>query len=134
MFANLTDVSTRLGRPITDENEVAQVEAWIGDVEALIVARIPGFAAQVTAGVPAATVVASVVANAVIRKVKNPDGYSSETVDDYTYRRNEDARRGELFLTEGEWSLLSPGSGSGLFSVRPYFEPDVLVLPGVTSL
>lgn len=123
--ANVTDVSTRLGRSISEAAEVAQVNAWLGDVENLILARIPDLADRVAAGTLATELIAQVEANAVVRKVKNPDGYSSETVDDYTYRRNEDARRGELFLTDDEWALLTaPSVASGAFSVRPAFEPD----------
>jgi hypothetical protein len=122
MFAVLTDVTTRLGRPITDSYEVAQVTAWIGDVESLILARIPDLETRVGAGSPTAVVVAAVVANAVIRKVKNPDGKVQEGVDDYNYRLNENARKGELFLTDDEWRLLLPVSSSGAFSTRPGFE------------
>lgn len=120
MFANLTDVEERLGRPITDSDEVKQVNAWIGDVESLILARIPDLQEKVTAGVPTAAVVSMVVANAVIRKINNPDGKVSEGVDDYQYRYNEQARKGDLFLTDEEWALLTPAAASGAFSIRPY--------------
>src|SRR5690554_840820 len=97
-YANVTDVSTRLGRPITDADEIAQVNAWLSDVSALIEARIPNIAARVADGQPSAAVVAMVEANAVIRKVLNPEGKVSEDIDDYRYRLNENARRGEVFL------------------------------------
>src|SRR5690606_26615651 len=71
MYANLTDVSERLGRPITDPDEVAQVNAWIGDVESLIRSRLPSFEPGLE-GQPSIEVATMVVANAVIRKVKNP--------------------------------------------------------------
>lgn len=118
-YANLTDVSTRLGRPITDADEIAQVNAWLGDVEALILARIPDLADLVTAGNPSEAVVAMVEANAVIRKVKNPDGKVSEGIDDYNYRLNENSRKGELFLTDEEWALLTPDSADGAWTIRP---------------
>ncbi|MDM8084742.1 Gp19/Gp15/Gp42 family protein [Cellulomonas cellasea] len=123
-FANITDVGVRLGRPIADANEIAQVNAWLGDVEGLILARIPNLLTLVAAGFPAATTVLSVEANAVIRKIKNPDGKVSEGVDDYNYRLNENARKGEIFLTDDEWALLTPASVSAAFSTRPGFEPD----------
>ena len=123
MFANLTDVSARLGRPITDPDEIAQVNAWIGDVEALILSRLPLLAPD-TAGQPSSTVVTMVVANAVIRKINNPDGKVSEGVDDYNYRYNENTRKGDLFLTVEEWGLLSPSASGGAFSIRPYGATD----------
>lgn len=119
-YATITDVSTRLGRPIADPSEVAQVEAWIGDVESLIIARLPGLPAAVIAGMPTAATVAMVEANAVIRKIRNPDGKVSETIDDYTYRLGGDARRSDLFLTEDEWALLMPGQPSGAWTISPY--------------
>jgi len=122
MFAVLDDVSTRLGRPITAPDEVAQVNAWIGDAESLVLARIPDLEARVVDGAPTVAVVAMVVANAVIRKIKNPDGKVSEGVDDYNYRYNEQTRKGELFLTDEEWALLTPASSASAFSTRPGFE------------
>lgn len=135
-YANLSDVSTRLGRPITSPEEVAQVNAWLADVEALILARIPNLADLVTAGNPSAAVVAMVEANAVIRKIKNPDGKVSEGIDDYNYRLNENSRKGELFLTDEEWALLTPDSPDGAWTIRPggalpgageWVHPDVWV-------
>jgi hypothetical protein len=123
-YATLTDVSTRLGRPITSTDEISQVLAWLDDIEALILTRIPTLDALVTAGTPTSAIVVMVEANAVIRKVRNPDGKVSEDIDDYSYRLNADAARGDLFLTDGEWALLAAGSSSGAFSVRPYFETD----------
>lgn len=123
-YANVTDVSTRLGRPITDPNEVAQVEAWLGDVESLILARIPDLHDAVDAGQPTAATVVMVEATAVVRKVRNPDGKQNERIDDYSYGLSAEAARGELFLTDDEWALLLPRSSSEAFSTRPGFEPD----------
>lgn len=127
-YATLTDVSTRLGRSITTDAELAQVNAWLADVETLILSRIPTLAALIAAGAPSQGIVVMVEANAVIRKIRNPEGKVSEDIDDYRYRLNADAARGDLFLTDPEWALLSPGNGSGAYSVTPYFAPD-----GVTA-
>src|SRR5699024_471749 len=108
----------------TDSDEVKQVNAWIGDVEALISARIPDLEESVNGGgPPSSAVVSMVVANSVVRKVKNPDGKVQEGVDDYNYRLNENARRGELFLTDEEWALLAPAPMSTAFTIRPYGSP-----------
>ncbi len=120
MFATLDDVSTRLGRPITDQSEVDQVNAWIGDAESLILARVPDLVPGAP-GFPSLGVVSMVVANAVIRKVRNPDGKVSEAIDDYNYRYNENARKGDLFFTDEEWALLVPAATSGAFTVTPFF-------------
>ena len=128
-YANLTDVADRLGRPISDPLEVKQVNAWIGDVEAIIRVRIPDLDERVAGGVPSPEVVAMVVTNAVVRKTLNPTGKQNERIDDYSYGLTEAAARGDLFLTADEWELLRPLSGTGAFSVRPGFEPDRLCWP-----
>lgn len=128
-YATITDVSERLGRPISTAAEIAQVNAWLGDVHALILGRIPTIDAQVLEGQPSEAVVVMVEANAVIRKIQNPEGKVSEGIDDYNYRLNENARKGEIFLTDDEWALLLRGTNpSGAFSTRPGFEPDTISL------
>lgn len=123
-YATVSDVATRLGRPIDSASEVAQVQAWLSDVEVLILARIPDLHDRVTAGAPSADLVAMVEAVAVIRKMTNPDGKVSETIDDYTYRYNEQVRKGDLFIGADEWGLLLGDSAAAVASVRPSFEPD----------
>lgn len=119
-YASITAVSTRLGRPITDELEIAQVEAWLEDVESLILSRLPNLPAAIGTGAPTSDTLVMIEANAVIRKIKNPDGKVSEGIDDYNYRYNESARKGELFLTDEEWALLTPGSPDGAWTISPY--------------
>lgn len=40
------------------------------------------------------------------RSFRNPNGYSSETIDDYTYRRDPETRRAGVYLTGAETSEL----------------------------
>lgn len=123
--ATVTDVQVRLGRPITDATEIAQVNAWLSDLEALIKVRIPDLSQRVLDGVLDSEVVKLVEAQAVVRKVKNPDGKQNERVDDYSYGLTADAARGDLFLTDDEWALLLPSTNpSGAFTIRPYGAPD----------
>lgn len=117
-LANIETVSKRLGREIASAAEVDQVEAWIGDVEAMILARLPDVQSRIDSNVLNGAVVAAVVANAVIRKIKNPDGKQNERIDDYSYGLTAEAARGELFLTDEEWDLLSPALSSNAFSIR----------------
>lgn len=60
------------------------------------------------------------------RAFRNPGGYSSETVDDYTYRRDADTRQAGVYLTPSEAAELrtftSPSVGA--YSV-PLGGPDV---------
>lgn len=125
-IASVTDVQVRLGRPITDAAEIAQISAWLGDVEALIKVRIPDLAQRVLDGLLDSEVVKLVEAQVVVRKVKNPDGKQNERIDDYSYGLTADAARGDLFLTDDEWDLLTPSATpSGAFTIRPFGAPDV---------
>lgn len=49
------------------------------------------------------------------RAFRNPEGYSSETIDDYTYRRDAETRRAGVYLTETERAELG---GSPVGTVR----------------
>lgn len=118
-YSNISEVAVRLGRPITDPNEIQQVNAWISDVEAIIRARIVDLSERIAQGAVHAEDVTRVVCNAVIRKIKNPDGKQNERVDDYSYGLTEHAARGELFLTDDEWaSLLGVASDGDAYMIR----------------
>lgn len=119
-YAQTTDVEVRLGRSASSNAETLQWGAWLNDVEALILARIPDLASRIADETISEGIVVMVEANAVIRKARNPEGKVSEQIDDYSYRYGEDARRGDLFLTDEEWALLDPASGTGAFTIRPW--------------
>jgi len=127
-FANVSDVSTRLGRPITSEAEVAQVNAWLSDAEALIRGRILDLDERVAAAPAYEDAVVSVEANAVVRKIQNPEGLRQTTrsVDDGSITKTRDSvlSDGQLRITDEEWALLLGVDDVGAFSTRPGFEPD----------
>lgn len=77
-YSNISEVAVRLGRPITDPNEIQQVNAWISDVEAIIRSRIVDLSERIAQGTLLVEDVKRVVCNAVIRKIKNPDGKQNE--------------------------------------------------------
>lgn len=52
-----------------------------------------------------------VMVTAVLRVMKNPDGLSQESVDDYTYKRDEATSAGLLYFSDDELDGLVPGSG-----------------------
>lgn len=54
----------------------------------------------------APTRVKAITLEVAARAYRNPNGYSSETVDDYTYRRDADTRQAGVYLTAGERSEL----------------------------
>lgn len=108
------DVSVAIGRPISDTDEQQQVGQWIDDVEMLIGARL-GDVSLLDQGL-----LAYVVRETVIERMR----YRSEDGNDSD---NTDNGREHYFLQvlDPWWALLSPSkTGSGAFSVRPFFEPD----------
>jgi Phage protein Gp19/Gp15/Gp42 len=77
-YAAATDVATRLGRTLATE-EIALVEQRLEDVERRILRRVPELADKITADGIDAEDVKQVEADVVLRLVRNPDGYASET-------------------------------------------------------
>lgn len=114
--ATYEDVAVALGRPITDPTEQAQVTYWLNAVELQIRARL-GDVAELDQDV-----LKYVEVEAVATKMQNPNGYQSETIDDYTYRFGTETRRATIL--DEWWRLLSPLEVSDAFSTRPSFEPD----------
>lgn len=111
------DVAVALGRPISDAAEQAQVTYWLNAVELQIKARL-GDVADLDEDV-----LKYVEVEAVATKMQNPNGYQSESIDDYTYRFGTETRR--VTILPEWWDLLSPTGNSGAFSTRPGFAPDV---------
>lgn len=116
-YATADDVQARLGRPLTGD-EQTMVAALLADAEALIKARIPDLDQRVTGGRTPREVVVLVEANAVLRVVRNPGGYRSETDGDYAYTVDPSAAGGYLTILPDEWGLL--GAGGGAFTIMAY--------------
>jgi hypothetical protein len=133
-YALLADVSTRLGRPITLAAEIAQVNAWLGDVEASIVSRFTRaglvLADQIALDDPAQAIVVRVEAESVIRRILRPRPDITSTtrsVDDGTITDRWEGQTSEFeWLTDADWSDLMPFVTSGAFSTRPGFEADTV--------
>jgi len=116
--ATYEDVAVAIGRPISDTTEQQQVTYWLDAAELVIAARLGDLAVLDQA------VLKYVETEAAVAKASNPDGFQSESIDDYTYRFGTETRR--VSILDEWWNLLDPQTGSGAFSARPYFEPDTL--------
>ena len=114
MAVTYQDVAVSLGRPITESSEIAQVNQWIADALLLIAARLGDTALLDQA------VLDYVVREAVTARLRNPEGYQSESIDDYTYRWGSSA--GRVAILDEWWRMLSPSSGTGAFTIRPYYD------------
>lgn len=97
-----TDVEVELGRTLS-ASERTQVESWLDRAERQIVKRLGPVAALDQAAVKDVEVMA------VAAKTLNPQGASSESIDDYTYRLPEETRR--VTILDEWWDLLTPAPG-----------------------
>ncbi len=117
-YANVADVEARLGRPLTDaERDLAAV--LLEDAETLIRAKIPDLDERIADGRLRREVVVMIEANAVVRVLRNPGGYRSETAGDYSYTLDTRAAAGYLTIPDSDWRLL--GVRPGAFTIRPAF-------------
>lgn len=115
MTVEVSDIETALGRTLTSP-EAAQAAQWIADALMLIEVRL-GDPALLNQGA-----LDYVVREAVVARFRNPEGFQSESIDDYTYRHGSETRR--VTILAEWWELLSPAGNSGAFSTRPGFAPD----------
>lgn len=126
-FVDITDVQVRLGRSLSTAEE-AQVTAWIEDLEAIVLQRVPDLRERIDAGTISEAIVRSVLCSAIIRVMRNPGGLRqrTESIDDYSLTETIDSSlsTGALYLTDEEWDLLLPVVSGGAFSIRLYGAPD----------
>lgn len=115
-YATVADVESRLGRDLSTEEE-NQVEVLLDDVEALIRARITDLDERVAASANYERIVVMVEVNAVVRVLRNPEAYVSETDGNYSYQRSTTTASGMLELLPVEWDWL--GGGSDMFQIVP---------------
>lgn len=115
MTVQVSDIETALGRTLSTI-EGDQANQWIADALLLVSIRLGDTAELDQAALD------YVVREAVVSRFRNPEGYQSESIDDYTYRHGTETRR--VTILAEWWELLSPTTESGAFSTRPSFEPD----------
>ncbi|MDV6975333.1 Gp19/Gp15/Gp42 family protein [Mycobacterium intracellulare] len=106
------DVVARWGKAPEDvEPEILTlINKRLGDVERMIKRRFKKLGRDLDADVTDDTVdvedVKQVEAEAVLRLVRNPDGYLSETDGNYTYMLQNDLATGKLEILAEEWEIL----------------------------
>lgn len=110
MTVQVPDIETAIGRTLTDA-EQAQADQWISDALLIIEAKLgdPTLLNQDRLDY--------VVREAVVARFRNPDGFQSETIDDYTYRHGSETRR--VTILDEWWDLLRPPRRGRAFSVMP---------------
>lgn len=111
-FATLTQFQARFERTLTSGEET-RASALLDDASEIIRCLVPMLAD------PPPEAVVGVVCAMVARVIRNPDGKRSETIDDYSYTRDNTVSAGELRLTGAERDILSPPASSA-FTITPY--------------
>lgn len=128
--ASTTDVVSRWRPLSTQETINAQTfldDAWVmlrrhfTDLDVDIVALIATDNALPEDDRTLEAAIVRVIVTAVLRVMKNPDGLQQESIDDYTYKRDEAVSAGLLYFGDDELDGLVPGSGSTgrVFMVDP---------------
>lgn len=117
--ATISDLIERSFRPLTEaEQQVGAV--MLEDAWNLILTHRPHAADRITEPTYRALVV-QVQCAMVLRVIKNPEGYLSEQIDDYQYRRDSAVSAGALYVSDAELALLGSGSGSeGAFTINTF--------------
>ncbi|RAV17189.1 hypothetical protein DQP55_04180 [Mycolicibacterium sp. GF69] len=116
-YAEADDVAALLARELTTE-ETALVTRRLAQVERMILRRIPDLAAQIDARDLDEADVIDIEAEAVLRVIKNPEGYQSEGDGSYQYQLNRHAADNRLRVTPDEWSVLGV-KPSRMFQISP---------------
>lgn len=119
-YASVEDVEARLGRDL-DTSESQIVSTRLNDIELMIRYRIPDLDTKVATGVIDPQVVVMVECDAILRLIRNPEGFTAETDGNYSYQISTQVASGKLDVFPNEWALL--GIRNGAFTIRPSLAP-----------
>lgn len=119
-YATANDVAVRWARTPTVE-EAALIDVRLADVERIIRKRIPDLDTLIAAGTIDVADVVQVESDVVLRLIRNPDGFVSETDGNYTYQFSQNTSAARLEIFPEEWALLGVTAGS-MFMLVPNFE------------
>ena len=122
-YAEVTDVVARWGHTPTDE-ETALITIRLADVERLIERGLKkrgltDLADRIAADLTDEEDVKQVEAEAVLRLVRNPEGFVSETDGNYTYMLAQGATPGRLEILPEEWETLGVYTSLSMFTLVP---------------
>ena len=109
--ATISDVEDRFHRALSDR-ELVNVKFWLEDAWWLLTTKVPTLEANILALTVPEENARQVVVSMVHRLLKNPDGLTRESIDDYSYARSANAASGALTVEPEEMYLLIPGGRS----------------------
>ena len=120
-YATAQDVVTLWAKE--PEPEVMMlIERRLEQIERMIRRRIPTLDTLVAASPTFAADLIDIEADAVLRLVRNPEGYLSETDGTYTYQLQSDLSSGKLQILDEEWTALGVFRLSRMSVIAPLFE------------
>lgn len=107
-------------RPLTAQ-ETVNGQTFLDDAWRMLKRRLSTLEARIADDDDLREDVIRVLATAVLRVMKNPDGKRQESIDDYSWTRDQAVSAGLLYISEDDWADLDPGTGtSGAFTITPY--------------
>lgn len=116
--ASTDDLASRW-RPLSDQEET-NAEVFLDDAWRMLKRRLSGLETRIAADTtgdlePEAV---RVICTAVLRVMKNPDGLRQESIDDYSWQRDQAVSAGLLYFGDEELESLAvdPSVSSGAFS------------------
>lgn len=120
-YATAQDVVTLWAKEPEPEVMVL-IERRLEQVERMIRRRIPSLDTLVGLSETFEADLIDIEADAVLRLVRNPEGYISETDGTYTYQLQADLSGGRLVVLDEEWTALGVFRLSRMSTILPLFE------------
>lgn len=97
------------------------IERRLEQTERMIRRRIPSLDDLVLASATFQADLIDIEADVVLRLVRNPEGYLSETDGTYTYQLQQDLSGGRLQILDDEWTTLGVFRLSRMSTIAPSF-------------
>ena len=119
-YATAQDVVTLWAKEPEPEVMIL-IERRLEQVERLIRRRIPDLDTRVSLSETFEADLIDIEADAVLRLVRNPEGYLSETDGVYTYQLQNDLSTGKLQVLDDEWTILGVYRLSRMSTITPLF-------------
>lgn len=120
-YATAQDVVTLWAKEPEPE-VMTLIERRLEQVERMIRRRIPDLDQRVSDSEVFEADLIDVEADVVLRLVRNPEGYMSETDGAYTYQLQTDLSSGKLEVLDDEWQTLGVFRLSRMSIIAPGFE------------
>ncbi|QFG04593.1 head-to-tail adaptor [Mycobacterium phage Keziacharles14] len=98
---------------------LALIDRRLDQVERMIKRRIPDLDVKVAASATFEADLIDIESDVVLRLVRNPEGYLSETDGAYTYQLQTDLSQGRLVILDDEWTTLGVNRLSRMSVIVP---------------